>query len=118
MAARSSGGSRRAKPVHRKTPESGSPAPREARLTVQVQPRACRNEIVVRGGATVRVRVTAPPADGAANEAVRDLLAQALGRPRADVAILRGRAARTKLVRIAGLSPEELDARLARVGAQ
>ncbi|MBI4012108.1 MAG: DUF167 domain-containing protein [Candidatus Rokubacteria bacterium] len=93
-----------------------SPPPgREARLTVQVQPRASRNEIVARGGGALRVRVTAPPADGAANEAVRALLAEALARPRADVTIVRGQAARTKLVRIAGLTPEELRVRLAAV---
>lgn len=80
-----------------------------------MQPRASRNEIVARGGATLRVRVTAPPADGAANEAVRALLAQALGRPRSDVAILRGHGARTKLVRVAGLTPGELRARLAAI---
>ncbi len=88
---------------------------REAQLTVQVQPRASRNEIVARGGASLRVRVTAPPAGGAANEAVRELLAEALARPRADVTIVRGQRARTKLVRVAGLSPEELRARLAAV---
>jgi uncharacterized protein YggU (UPF0235/DUF167 family) len=40
---------------------------REARLTVQVQPRASRNEIVVAAGGSLRVRVAAPPAGGAAN---------------------------------------------------
>ena len=82
---------------------------------MRVQPRASRNEIVARDGASLRVRVTAPPADGAANEAVRDLLAEALDRPRSDVTIVRGQSARTKLVRVTGLSPEELRVRLAGV---
>ncbi len=82
---------------------------------MRVQPRASRNEIIARGGASLRVRVTAPPADGAANEAVRDLLAEALGCPRSSVTILRGGSARTKLVRVTGLSPEELRVRLAGV---
>ena len=87
--------------------------PGEARLTVQVQPRAARNEIVARGGASLRVRVTAPPAGGAANEAVCALLAEALDCPPSAVRIVRGHSARTKLVQVAGLSPGALRARLA-----
>jgi len=86
---------------------------RDARLTVQVQPRASRNEILAAAGGSIRVRVTAPPADGAANEAVRTLLAGALECPRSAVTILRGHAARTKLVGVAGVSPDEARARLA-----
>ena len=47
------------------------------------------------------LRVTAPPADGAANEAVLRLLAAALGRPRRDLTLLRGATARIKLVAVA-----------------
>jgi hypothetical protein len=86
---------------------------REARLTVQVQPRASRNEIVAAAGGSLRVRVAAPPAGGAANEAVRALLAEALDCPRSAVTILRGHSARTKLVEVAGVAPEEARARLA-----
>jgi uncharacterized protein YggU (UPF0235/DUF167 family) len=84
----------------------------EARLTVQVRPRAALDAVDGWAGAALRVRVTAPPAGGAANEAVRALLARALGCPRADVEIVRGAAARTKLVRVVGLAPEDLRARL------
>jgi hypothetical protein len=80
---------------------------------VQVQPRASRNEILAAGGGSLRVRVTAPPADGAANEAVRTLLAGALECSRSAVTILRGHTARTKLVGVAGVSPDEARARLA-----
>ena len=64
------------------------------------------------GGATLRVRVTAPPAEGAANEAVRDLLAAALRCPRAAVEIVRGATARTKVIRVSGLSQDEVLTRL------
>ncbi len=84
-----------------------------ARLTVRVRPWASRNEIVAAGGASLRVRVTAPPAGGAANEAVRGLLAEALDCPRSAVTILGGHSARTKIVAVAGLSPADLRARLA-----
>jgi uncharacterized protein (TIGR00251 family) len=84
----------------------------ETRLTVEVRPRAGRDEVVTAEAGTVRVRVAAPPADGAANEAVRALLARALGCPRSAVTILRGERGRTKLVRVAGLGPDTVQARL------
>ena len=63
-------------------------------------PAARRDEVkIVDGG--VQLRVTAPPADGAANEAVIALLAAALGRPRRDLTLLRGAAARIKLIGVA-----------------
>jgi len=90
-----------------------SEAGAEARLTVEVRPRAARNEVVAASGTSVRVRVTAPPAGGAANDAVCELVARTLDWPRSQVTILRGHSARTKLVRVVGLSPDELRARLA-----
>lgn len=86
----------------------------EVRLTVEVRPRAARDEILPGPGGAVRARVTAPPVGGAANDAVRALLSAALGCPRSAVEILRGQNARTKLIRIVGVSPEELHARLHR----
>src|SRR5438093_11495456 len=86
----------------------GIPGPHEARLAISVQPRASRNEIRAIDGAAIRVRVTAPPSDGAANDAVRDLLARALDCPRSAVEIVRGATARTKVVRVLGLSLAEV----------
>jgi uncharacterized protein YggU (UPF0235/DUF167 family) len=57
--------------------------------------------------------VTAPPAGGAANEAVRDLLADTLGCSRSAVTIVRGHGSRTKLVDVAGLTSAEVTRRLA-----
>lgn len=85
----------------------------ETRLTVRIQPRASRDRIAALEGERVRVRVTAPPADGAANEAVRRLLAGVLGCPPSAVEILRGRTGREKVIRIVGLGPVEVRARLA-----
>jgi uncharacterized protein YggU (UPF0235/DUF167 family) len=95
----------------------GKPEATAARLTVQVQPRAHRSEIVARGGTSLRVRVTAPPAGGAANTAVCELVARALDCPPSAVTILRGHSARTKLLGIAGVTPVELKARLATLPA-
>jgi uncharacterized protein YggU (UPF0235/DUF167 family) len=81
-------------------------------VVVEVRPRA-RQDALGRGPeGRLRASVTAAPVDGAANEAVRALLAQALGCPRAAVEIVRGARGRTKLVRVAGLSAAELDVRL------
>ncbi|PCF91923.1 hypothetical protein CPA46_10375 [Sphingopyxis terrae subsp. ummariensis] len=63
-------------------------------------PGAGRDEVRIDAGA-VLLRVTAPAADGAANEAVLRLLAAALGRPRRDLTLLRGATARIKLVAVA-----------------
>ncbi len=90
----------------------GPASPQAASITVHVQPRAARNEIVARSGSALRVRVTAPPAGGAANDAVCALLAASLGCPPSTVTVVRGHSARTKVVRIAGLSPADVRARL------
>jgi uncharacterized protein (TIGR00251 family) len=86
-------------------------------LTVEVRPRAGRDQIVGWQDARLRVRVAAPPADGAANEAVRALLAERLGIARSRVEIVRGQTARTKVVRVLGLAPEVLSTRLGTPGA-
>lgn len=70
------------------------------RIEVRVTPGAGRDEVKVADGG-VQVRVTAPPADGAANEAVLKILAAALGRPKRDLTLLRGDTARIKLIGIA-----------------
>ena len=88
------------------------PPPLEAHLTVEVRPRAGRTEIDGWQGGVLRVRVAAPPAEGAANEAVRSLLAERLGCARSRVEIVRGHTARTKLVRVVGLDRAAAAARL------
>nr|WP_246552868.1 DUF167 domain-containing protein [Sphingopyxis soli] len=70
------------------------------RLEVRVTPGARRDEVRIADG-TVQVRVTAPPADGAANDAVLAVLAAAFDLPRRDLILLRGAAARIKLIGIA-----------------
>jgi uncharacterized protein YggU (UPF0235/DUF167 family) len=72
-------------------------------MRVRVTLRAAKPRFAVardEAGLLVRVWVAAPPADGAANEAVLRLLAKALGRPKSALSIARGAAARDKIVRI------------------
>ena len=81
-------------------------------LPVRVQPRAGRNEVVGWQGKALRVRVTAAPEAGQANQAVIDLLAGALGVPRSSVLLVKGAKSRDKLVRVGRHSLAELRARL------
>lgn len=67
---------------------------------MRVTPGARRDEVRIVDSA-VQVRVTAPPADGAANDAVLAVLAAAFDRPRRDLTLLRGASARIKLIGIA-----------------
>ncbi len=77
-------------------------------VPVRVTPRASRDGIdgVVDG--SLRVRVTASPVDGGANVAVERLIAEALGVPRSAVRIVRGVAARHKMVAVDDLTREAL----------
>jgi len=77
-----------------------------------VQPRASRNEILGWREGVLAVRLTAPPVEGAANKACRELLAEALGLRRADVELLSGEKSREKRFRLTGITEEELHRRL------
>lgn len=82
-------------------------------VDVKVVPGASRTRIVGLLGETLKLAVAAPPAGGAANEAVRELLAQTLRVPAAAVRIARGHARPRKTVQIAGLDEPTLRQRLA-----
>ena len=73
-------------------------------LAIKLQPRASRNEIEGPLGDELRVRVTAPPVDAAANEALLRLLADTLGCPRGGVQLVRGQTSRHKTVCLRGIS--------------
>ena len=81
-------------------------------FSVKVVPRAYRNEIAGVQGDMLRLRLTAPPVEGAANKALVKFLAGALKVPERDIEIVAGHTGRQKVVRVAGLSACELDARL------
>ncbi len=86
------------------------------RIPVKVQPRARRNEVVGFQGDTLRVRVTAPPDRGRANDAVIELLAESLGVVKRDVTLVRGATSREKLVAVEGLAMGEVRQRLEVLG--
>ena len=77
-------------------------------LAIKVQPRASANEIGEVLGNELRIKVTAPPVDAAANEALIRLLAETLDCPRGSVQLVRGHTSRHKAVKICGLSVEDV----------
>lgn len=81
-------------------------------LAVKVQPRSSRNEIGGAMGNELKVKVTAPPVDSAANEALIAFLADILHCPRSAIRLLRGRTSRHKQLLIVGPSADEVARRL------
>jgi uncharacterized protein (TIGR00251 family) len=81
-------------------------------LNVRVIPRAKRTEISGERDGALVVRVAAPPVEGAANEALIDFLARALGVPRRAVQIVSGGRGRTKRVAIANVTAAQIRALL------
>lgn len=81
-------------------------------ISVRVQTRARKDELAtVREGVLV-VRLTAPPLERRANEALRQLLADRLGVRASSVIIFRGHHSRDKLVRVVGVDQAAVDAAL------
>ena len=81
-------------------------------LSLKVQPRASSNAVVGPSGNELRVKVTAPPVDAAANEALVRFLAEHLGCSRNRVELVRGHTSRHKVVKIYGMPVEGIVARL------
>ncbi len=79
---------------------------RTIRLEVRIQPRASRDEIAGMHGGALRIRLQAPPVDGAANESLVRFLARELDVPRRQIRIISGTSSRNKVVEVEGVSPE------------
>src|SRR5690349_15886140 len=75
-------------------------------LSIKLQPRASTNQIGEPIGNELRVKVTAPPVNSAANEALIRLLAAQLGCPRNRIELIRGQTSRHKLLKLHGLTAE------------
>jgi uncharacterized protein len=81
-------------------------------FAVRLQPRARRDEVVGERDGVVVIRVTAPPVDGKANEALCRLIAKKAGVARSRVEIVRGHSAREKVIRVEGVDDAALRAAL------
>ncbi len=87
-------------------------------VRVHVQPRAARTEIVGRHGDAIKIRLKAPPVDGAANEELLRFLAERLGLPRSAVALARGATGRAKTVAVSGRTEQAVSAAMVPPAAQ
>ena len=81
-------------------------------FAVRVHPRARKNAITGEVGDALKVSLTAPPIDGKANTACVELFAKLLKVPRSSVTIASGQTGRGKVIRVVGLSAEEIRKRI------
>jgi uncharacterized protein (TIGR00251 family) len=86
--------------------------PPSTHLRLRVIPGTVKPGIVGRYGDAWKLRVSAPPERGQANEATLDLLADTLGLPAANVRLVSGHGSRNKTVEVAGLTTAEAERRL------
>ena len=79
-----------------------------SRLSVRVQPRASSTSVVDCKDGTWKIRLTAPPVDNAANEALIEFLSQILKLPKRSLTIVHGLKGREKIIEVAGRTDEEI----------
>ena len=77
-------------------------------ISVRVQPRAPRTNIVGELGGALKIRLAAPPLDGEANEELLRFLAQIFNLPRKEIEIISGEKSRNKQLRIKGISVDQI----------
>jgi uncharacterized protein (TIGR00251 family) len=77
-------------------------------FAVRVVPRSSRSQIVGVVGGALKIKLTAPPVEGAANAALIEFVAEWLGVRRNAVSIVSGDKARTKFVRVTGITREQV----------
>ncbi|UCC49916.1 MAG: YggU family protein [Gemmatimonadota bacterium] len=80
------------------------------RFSVRVQPRAARTEVVGARGDALKIRVAAPPVEGAANSELVSFLARRFRVPKSAVQVVRGARGRAKLVEVKGISEDQVHA--------
>ena len=78
------------------------------KLTVRVVPRSSRSEIVGEHDGALKIKLTSPPVDGAANAELIALMAKKLGVPRSNVEITSGESSKTKQLRITGVTASQI----------
>src|SRR3979409_1791228 len=81
-------------------------------FAVRVHPRAKKNAITGEVGDALKLALTAPPVDGKANEACVEFFAKLLKGPRSSVTIAAGQTSRNKVIRVAGLTAQQVRKRL------
>lgn len=77
-------------------------------FVVRVVPRASKNQVVGLEGEQVKIRLTAPPVEGKANDALVKFLASLLSVPRSSIEILAGQTSKTKTIAVRGLTADQV----------
>ena len=83
-------------------------SPTGVSFAVKVHPRAKKNAITGQVGDALKVALTAPPVDGKANAACIEFFAKLLNVPRSSVTIAAGQTSRNKVIRVAGLTAQQV----------
>ena len=94
--------------MKQKTRPKDNKAAVSATLTIRIQPRAAKNEIIMTDNGGIKIRLTAPPVDGAANESLVKFLSDILSIAKSGVEIVSGHTSREKVVRINGMTEAEV----------
>ena len=81
---------------------------RETLIQIKLIPKSSKDQILGKEGDVYRAKVTAPPVEGLANEALIELLAKTLKIPKRDLKIVSGQRSRLKSVRVRGVSSDEI----------
>jgi len=81
-------------------------------ISIRVIPRASRSEIVGMVEGTLKVRIAAPPVDGAANSEIIKLFSKTFGIAKSDIAIISGETSRNKRIKFANLSQSKFDEKI------
>lgn len=85
---------------------------RGCKLTLFIQPKASKNEIIGPHNGALKIKITAPPVDGKANAALIEFLSDVLDVPKRNIEILKGETGRNKSVEILEISEEDLRRKL------
>lgn len=93
----------------KKSPPRNKAEEASVTLSIRIQPRASKNEIMKMDDGRLKIRLTAPPVDGAANEALMKFLAERFDISRSQVEIASGHTGREKIIRISGITDEEVN---------
>jgi len=86
--------------------------PGGVRLKLLIQPRSSKNDIVGIHQGRVKVKLTAPPVEGEANETLVAFISKLLNLPKREITLTKGEASRRKSVEIMGVSKEEVETAL------
>jgi uncharacterized protein len=99
----------------RRSPQKNT-SEKSVTIPLRIQPRASKNEVVAMENGGIKIRLTAPPVDNAANEALVKFLSQLFSVARSQIEIISGHTSREKIVQVSGVA--EADSRRLLYGKQ